>query len=278
MITLPGEYVSARTVLLDALYAIGSQRNAVILVGAQAVYVHAGMGDLVLAPTTTDGDLALRTDELGDTPELARALIAGDFRPGAQPGTWIGRGGVAVDLMVVPHQGGRRKPTARAASLPVHGKNVARITRGLEPALIDHSVVLIAGLDEADARFVELAVAGPAALLVAKLIKLEERRASAAGGKANRVRTKDALDIFRLLRFVTIETFVEGFDRHRTEPYAANVSRQAVAFLRAHGTREADFLAGLAAAEIAGDPTIAPSFSVIANELLEALGPKGWTN
>jgi hypothetical protein len=36
------QYVVARSVLLDALGTLGAQREAVILVGAQAVYLHTG--------------------------------------------------------------------------------------------------------------------------------------------------------------------------------------------------------------------------------------------
>jgi hypothetical protein len=36
------QYVVARSVLLDALGALGAQREAVILVGAQAVYLYTG--------------------------------------------------------------------------------------------------------------------------------------------------------------------------------------------------------------------------------------------
>ena len=53
------EYIQARTVLLDALDALGPHREATILVGAQAVYVHSGDGDFAVAPMTTDSDLAL---------------------------------------------------------------------------------------------------------------------------------------------------------------------------------------------------------------------------
>ena len=52
-------YVLARRVLLDALDALGSHRNAMVLVGAQAVYLRVGEGDLAVAPFTTDGDLAI---------------------------------------------------------------------------------------------------------------------------------------------------------------------------------------------------------------------------
>jgi hypothetical protein len=52
-------YVVARTVLLDALEAIGEQRDAVVLVGAQASYLHTGETDIAVPAFTTDGDLAI---------------------------------------------------------------------------------------------------------------------------------------------------------------------------------------------------------------------------
>ena len=52
-------YVAARRVLLDALEALGPHRVAVTLVGAQAVYLRVGDADIAVAPSTTDGDLAL---------------------------------------------------------------------------------------------------------------------------------------------------------------------------------------------------------------------------
>jgi hypothetical protein len=66
----PG-YVAARRVLLDALRALAAHRKAVVLVGAQAVHLHAGDGDLAVAPYTTDGDLAIDPRELDDEPALA---------------------------------------------------------------------------------------------------------------------------------------------------------------------------------------------------------------
>ena len=67
-------YILARRVLLDALDALGAHRDAVILVGAQAVYLRAGDADLAVAPYTTDGDLVLDPAILGLTPPLESAL------------------------------------------------------------------------------------------------------------------------------------------------------------------------------------------------------------
>ena len=53
-------YVRARAALLDAAEALAEQLNAVVLVGAQAVYIHTGDADFVAtAPYTTDADFCI---------------------------------------------------------------------------------------------------------------------------------------------------------------------------------------------------------------------------
>lgn len=47
-------YVLARRVLLDALEALGPQRHALTLAGAQAVYMHTGPGGLAVSEYTTE--------------------------------------------------------------------------------------------------------------------------------------------------------------------------------------------------------------------------------
>ncbi|MDQ3317355.1 MAG: hypothetical protein M3522_08510 [Actinomycetota bacterium] len=63
---MPGEsvppdplYALARGVLLDALEALNDQGDAVVLVGAQAVYLHTGAAELAVAESTTDSDLGI---------------------------------------------------------------------------------------------------------------------------------------------------------------------------------------------------------------------------
>ena len=68
-------YVLARRVLLDALEALGPHRDAIVLVGAQAVYLRVGEADLAVAPFTTDGDLAIDPAILGEIPPLEQALM-----------------------------------------------------------------------------------------------------------------------------------------------------------------------------------------------------------
>src|SRR4249920_2596028 len=62
------EYVEARRVLLDALEALGPHRAAVVLAGAQAVYLRTGPSSLAIAEHTTDGDLAVDPRLLEDAP------------------------------------------------------------------------------------------------------------------------------------------------------------------------------------------------------------------
>ena len=56
--------VAARSALLDALEALDGLRESVIVVGAQAVYLHTGSADVALAEATKDSDLVVDPREL----------------------------------------------------------------------------------------------------------------------------------------------------------------------------------------------------------------------
>jgi len=77
---MPGEpdllYVLARRALLDALAALEPHLNSLVLIGAQAVYLHTGPADLAVAEFTTDADLALAPEFLADTPSIGDLLEA----------------------------------------------------------------------------------------------------------------------------------------------------------------------------------------------------------
>lgn len=124
-------YVRARAALLDATEALGPHLDAVVLVGAQAVYLHTGDADLAVAEYTTDADFAISPIQLAATPLLNHLLKDAGFTPREHPGGWLSREGVYVDLMVpealagpgtrgtsrtarqarrAPGQGSRRKP------------------------------------------------------------------------------------------------------------------------------------------------------------------------
>ena len=62
------EVTMARTGLLDALEALESHIDALVIVGAQAVYLHTGATEIALAEFTTDGDVAIDPDLLSSDP------------------------------------------------------------------------------------------------------------------------------------------------------------------------------------------------------------------
>ncbi|MEV4731966.1 hypothetical protein [Saccharopolyspora sp. NPDC049426] len=273
---LAPEYVSARRVLLDALTALEGHLDNLVLVGAQAVYHHSGSADLNVPLMTTDADLAVNTHELADAPEIGGLMRAAGFNPGSNPGHWLAMNGVSVDLMVVPYQAGTTKASARAARIAPHEKLTARIAPGLEPALLDNEIVTIAGLEPGDARTCDLRVAGPAALLTAKAIKIGERLGQ-AGRQPDRLREKDALDVFRVLQAIEVPDLVRGFAKHREDEHAASATNQALSLFHEHGATSQGLLAQLAATASQGDPVVAPSFAALVNDLLTAVNSSSTT-
>lgn len=261
---------SPRRVLLDALRALEGHLDNLILVGAQAVYHHTGEADLKVPLMTTDADLAINAVNLADAPEIGRVLRAAGFTPGPNPGHWTVLSGVAVDLMVVPHQAGTNRGSARAARLAPHEKLTARIARGLEPALVDNERVTITGLAAEDPRTFDLRVAGPAALLTAKAIKISERLEQ-ADRQPDRIKEKDALDAFRILQAIETSDLVRGFQKHRADEHAAAVTAEALDLYRAHGSTPQGRIPVLAAGAAQGDPTVAPAFAALVSKLLTEL-------
>jgi hypothetical protein len=260
------EYVLARRVLLDAFAALGPQRDAVVLVGAQAIYLQVGDADLAVPVMTTDGDLAVDPGRLHDLPLVAEAMLAAGF-VASQPGSWRGAGGVEIDLMVPAAMAGR--PGRRGADLGVHGTNAARQAKGLEAALVDFEVRLVQSLDPVDARSFRVAVAGPAALMVAKLHKIAER----VGTK--RVIDKDALDVLRLLRGTETRSLGTRLGELTRDPRSASVASEALdrlAQLFVGETAEGCLMAARAAFPAEDAAVITASTSVLAASLLRAIG------
>ena len=72
-------YAAARTVLIDALEALRTYQDAITLVGAQAIYIRVGETDIAVAPTTTDGDLALDPQERAIEPALEELMRKAGF-------------------------------------------------------------------------------------------------------------------------------------------------------------------------------------------------------
>lgn len=261
----PG-YVRARAVLLDGLQALGRHIGNVVLVGAQAVYLHAGEADLAVAPFTTDGDLALDPRGLADEPLIEEALEAAGFVRGGQPGSWQGAHGVILDILVPESIGGAG---TRGARIPPHSRHAARKARGLEAALTDNALHAMAALDPGDPRLVSVRVAGAAALMVSKLIKIGERV-----GDRRRIETKDAYDVYRLLRTIETELLAARLTMLRGDTLAGETTAEAVALLGAHFTRRDSTGTQMVVdhAGILDDPlTIAESCSRLAQRLVNAV-------
>lgn len=263
---LDPEYVSARRVLLDALDTLHAHRAALILVGAQALYLHAGEADVAVAPSTTDGDLALDPRALSDDPRIDEAMTSAGFRLATPPGVWRSIGNIQIDLLVPDAVGGAGR---RGARLGAHGTEVARKSRGLEAALEDKSEFVIKAFEPSDLREHRLAVAGPAALLVAKLHKLADRLSD-----PKRLARKDALDVLRLLRAVPTAHLATSLRRLMAAEVSQAVTTEAIAHLRTLFGSAASTGSQLAALAVegVGDPlTVAASCAVLAEELLSAL-------
>jgi hypothetical protein len=269
-------YVVARCVLLDALEALGPHRDAIVVVGAQAIYIRAGEADLGVAPYTTDGDLALDPNLLVEIPPLQEALARAGFVAGGRDavGVWLtlrdtpvrARVEVQVDLLVpeaVSPGKGRR-----AARLRGHEPTAARIVRGLEGVLVDHDRLGLPALDPDDARVIEANVAGPAGLLVAKLHKIDERRGSA------RASDKDALDVFRLLRGIPTGESAERMRRLLADPRSAEPGRRGLGLLATLFGRggEGAEMAARAVAQVMDAAEVRLACEILTEDLLTAVG------
>ncbi len=200
------QLVEVRSALLDALTALADHRDSVIVIGAQAIYLHTGRADVALAEATKDSDLAVDSRSLGHDPRIETAMESARFchDPSGQPGAWLSPRGVPVDLMVPEALAGTRG--RRGVDLPPHDKRAMRRAVGLEAAVVDNNEMTIQSLGADDWRRVTARVAGPAALLVAKMHKIGERELD-----PKRLVDKDAHDVYRLLVAIDTSTFVAAF-------------------------------------------------------------------
>lgn len=263
---------AAREVLLDALEALGALRDAVILVGAQAVYARTGPSGLAVAEYTRDADLAIDTERIPGEPQIDVVLENAGFSRGDQPGTWTsarytGEGDpIPVDFLVAEAMSGR--PGKRAAIVPGQPENSARQVRGLEGVLVDHDLSTISSLTTSQRSF-RIRVAGPAALIVAKVHKIAERV------DTSRRRDKDALDVYRLLRvFESDELRVRfnALERYEVSAEPTAVALDAFASLfgstRAPGTD----MVVRATAGLEPEDEVRRSTATLAQDLLKSVG------
>ena len=197
-------YVLARRALLDAAEALVDQRDALVLVGAQAIYLQIGDDGLKIPKMTKDADFAVHPELLVADPLVELAMEGAGFTldppegsgRNRQPGQWYD-GAVQVDLLVPEGLATSKRAHRRSAPVPPHAKTTFGKARGLEASVVDFNSIVVTALEPHDDRAIELKVAGPMALIVAKSHKLHER---VAAGRHDRIDAKDGHDIYRLLR------------------------------------------------------------------------------
>ena len=266
--------VAARRVLLDALEALSESRAALVLAGAQAVYLYTGDADVAIATTTKDSDLVVVPARLPSAPKLEAALTSAGFTHDSavqQPGEWTARDPLAppIELLVpasLSGPGGRR-----GARIPPHSKYAARTVPGLEAAAVSYLPTTIESLDpEVDSRRTEMNVASPAALMIAKSFKLGERARDTPG----RLLPKDAHDVYRLLRAVPAASVAEEHRRLRASPVAGDVTAQSLTWLADLSADSASLIPELAgrAEALAGDPVeVAQSTWALIHDVLDRI-------
>jgi hypothetical protein len=266
--------VRSRSALLDALQALEAHRDAVIVVGAQAVYLRTTRTLLALAEATKDSDLALDPRSLGVDPLIEEAMRAAHFLPdleSGQPGSWVNLEGIPVDLMVPEKLAGAASKNARSARIPPHGRRTMRRARGLEAAVVDNDVLEITSLSSADTRRIEAKVAGPAALIVAKIHKIAERAATSP----HRLVDKDAHDLYRLLVDTDTQELALKFRTLLEEEVCYQVTTDArtlLAELFASGPDAiGSTMAGRAEQGVGEPEIVAQQVAILATDLLAAV-------
>lgn len=265
--------IEARSALLDALEALSAQRDAVIVIGAQAIYLHTGNAVVALAEATKDSDLAVDPRALHSEPLLEEAMTRAKFylNPfSGQPGAWMNVSGIPVDLMVPEALAGSGGKTTRGGRIPPHSKTTTRRAKGLEATVIDNSEMEIAALNPSDMRRYNALVAGPAALLIAKLHKVAERVAD-----PKRLVDKDAHDIYRLLVAIETSKFSTTMLELLQNPISQLATTEALGFLKTLFAEGADALGSLMAGraeEGIGDPSnVSLAVSLLASDLVDSI-------
>jgi len=139
--------IDSRSTLLDALEALSVHRDAIVLVGAQAIYLYTGHADVPIATSTKDSDLVIDPWTIADYPLLEDAMTAAGFHrnlQSGQPGEWLDDMGIPVDLLVPETLVGAEG--RRGARMPPHSRSAARKVFGLEAAVVDNRKKDVASL------------------------------------------------------------------------------------------------------------------------------------
>ncbi|GIG41847.1 hypothetical protein [Cellulomonas phragmiteti] len=140
---------------------------------------------------------------------------------------------------------------------------------GLEAVVVDAAPRTITALGEADDRAITVRVAGPAALIVAKVHKITERAAT-----PHRLVDKDAHDVYRLLRAVPTDVLRDAFQGLLAHPLSAPVTATAITEIRrlfAGPDHLGAVMAGRAEEGVGHPAEVAASVAFLAADLVESL-------
>ena len=140
---------------------------------------------------------------------------------------------------------------------------------GLEGVLVDKDALDISSFVGSDLRAFQIPVAGPAAMIMAKTFKIQDRLGS------TRLSDKDALDVYRLLRGVPTDDLAARYRLILEDTIAGANGRASLGLLKGlFGDRRAQGVAmTLQASENLLDPEeTATALVFLAQDLLDALG------
>jgi hypothetical protein len=274
------EYIEARRVLLDALTALEPHRRAIVLIGAQAVYLRTAGRLPTYQPFTTDADLVVDPSSLESAPALGEVMRSAGFTLTSEPGIWEAHvrrtsndDDIVIPLDLIVPEEIAPKAGRRAARLPGdHGKTTARKALGVEGAVVDHDPVVIEALEPNDDRRVIVNVAGVGALFVAKAHKLGERLA-----KPERLESKDAGDVYRIFDAQSPEELGAALRRLLEDPRSGRSTEMALEYARQLFLTPGSVGVGLAVTALRGvlaEATVSTVMTTYTRALLDQL-PSG---
>jgi len=197
----------SRGLILATTRALGVHADAVTVVGAHAVHAWARTkwGDIDME-STRDGDLVINPVFVAEQPSILEAMQTIGLEPAgtARPGIygfpeeadldWSQR--TTIDLIVPEAYAGGGGKQARSARMAGQNKAASR-ARGLEIAIHDRHLMELPALDRSGDA-IDVHIAGPAALLIAKAHKVGERMAE-FDTHPDRVKAKDSGDVALLM-------------------------------------------------------------------------------
>ncbi|MDN4639427.1 hypothetical protein QCD70_04140 [Agreia sp. PsM10] len=207
--SLTPELVSSRRVLVDVIERLEAQRDALVVLGAHAVWeVTKHDTDLPPMDPTHDADLGVIPQLLLHVPLLDQVMDAAGLEPAdmSRPGVWglkteqelPFRERLTIDLIAAASvAGGRLK--GRSADVGSHGKRSVSKTQGTELSLVDKREMELESFEDSG-QSVTAWVAGPAALLCAKAYKVIDRLdPKELERNPARYKPKDIADMYRLI-------------------------------------------------------------------------------